>query len=118
VQTEKLLVPGCRNLLVLMHLSAWLPPPSAAVDPEGGVMYVYGGVTIVQRTNSRVPADNEPGLLHAFDFGTYTWTRISTTGVLDLPAVLAAQESKLQHFVVLLPMLLLHHPCFHDASLL
>lgn len=65
-------------------------------------MYVYGGVTIVQRTNSRVPADNEPGLLHAFDFCTYTWTRINTTGGLELPAVLAAHEFKSRHSVVLL----------------
>ena len=43
-------------------------------------MYVYGGVNIIQRNNTRVPADSEAGLLHAFNFNTYTWSTISTTG--------------------------------------
>lgn len=55
--------------------------PSAAVDPEGGVMYLYGGVTVQQKNNARVPADSEAGMLHAFDFATYTWSTIKTTGV-------------------------------------
>lgn len=42
-------------------------------------MYVYGGVTL-HVNNTRVPADSEPGLLHAFDFATYTWSTIRTTG--------------------------------------
>lgn len=48
-------------------------------------MYVYGGVTLRAQNKTRVPAarvpaDNEAGLVHAFDFATYTWTVIRTTG--------------------------------------
>jgi hypothetical protein len=43
-------------------------------------MYVYGGVTLHVKNNTRVPADSEPGLLHAFNFATYTWSTIRTTG--------------------------------------
>mgnify|MGYP001806791551 FL=1 len=44
-------------------------------------MYLYGGVTVQQKNNARVPADSEAGMLHAFDFATYTWSTIKTTGV-------------------------------------
>jgi hypothetical protein len=55
---------------------------SAAVDPERCVMYIYGGVQLVQQKKDtvRAPADQEPGLLHAFDFATYTWSTLHTTG--------------------------------------
>lgn len=43
-------------------------------------MYVYGGVTLHVQTNKRVPADSEAGLVHAFDFSTYTWSTLRTTG--------------------------------------
>jgi hypothetical protein len=43
-------------------------------------MYVYGGVTLHIQTNKRVPADSEAGLVHAFDFSTYTWSTLRTTG--------------------------------------
>jgi hypothetical protein len=43
-------------------------------------MYLYGGVTVQQKSNARVPADSEAGLLHAFDFATYTWSTMKTTG--------------------------------------
>lgn len=55
-------------------------PCSAAVDPDGGVMYVYGGVVVRELDGSRAPADTEPGLVHAFEFATYTWKKISTKG--------------------------------------
>lgn len=43
-------------------------------------MYVYGGVTLHIQTNKRIPADSEAGLVHAFDFSTYTWSTLRTTG--------------------------------------
>jgi hypothetical protein len=43
-------------------------------------MYVYGGVTLHLQTEKRIPADSEAGLVHAFDFSTYTWSTLRTTG--------------------------------------
>lgn len=53
---------------------------SAAVDPEGGSMYMYGGVTLHIKNETRVPAEGEAGLVHAFDFQTYTWSTLHTSG--------------------------------------
>eukprot|EP00878_Enallax_costatus_P035768 GHUV01039983.1.p1 GENE.GHUV01039983.1~~GHUV01039983.1.p1 ORF type:complete len:411 (+),score=90.40 GHUV01039983.1:102-1235(+) len=52
----------------------------AAVDPEAGLMYVYGGVHVRDIDGTRWPADKEPGTLHCFTFHSYTWNTINTTG--------------------------------------
>jgi hypothetical protein len=43
-------------------------------------MWVHGGVRVREHDGSRVPADSEAGLLHAFSFPTYTWSQLQTTG--------------------------------------
>ncbi len=53
---------------------------SAAVDREGGVMYVYGGVTYAMRTGQRRPADVKAGQLHAYRFGNSAWEQLATEG--------------------------------------
>lgn len=52
----------------------------AAVDPEAGVMYVYGGVHVRDFDGSRWPADKEPGTVHCYNFHSYTWSTMQTTG--------------------------------------
>jgi hypothetical protein len=52
----------------------------AAVDPEAGVMYVYGGVHIRDLDGARLPADQAAGTLHCYCFHTYTWSTLQTTG--------------------------------------
>ncbi|WIA20865.1 hypothetical protein OEZ85_005214 [Tetradesmus obliquus] len=52
----------------------------AAVDPEAGVMYVYGGVHIRDRDGARLPADEAAGTLHCYCFHSYTWSTLQTTG--------------------------------------
>uniref|UniRef100_A0A383VNZ1 BTB domain-containing protein n=1 Tax=Tetradesmus obliquus TaxID=3088 RepID=A0A383VNZ1_TETOB len=52
----------------------------AAVDPEAGVMYVYGGVHIRDRDGARLPADEAAGTLHCYCFHSYTWSTLQTAG--------------------------------------
>jgi hypothetical protein len=55
----------------------------AAVDPEAGVMYVYGGVHMRDRDGARLPADEAAGTLHCYHFHSYTWSTLQTTGGRD-----------------------------------
>lgn len=52
----------------------------AAVDPGAGVMYVYGGVHVRDRDGARLPADQIAGVLHCYEFHSYTWTILQTSG--------------------------------------
>eukprot|EP00775_Hariotina_reticulata_P009339 gene9339-9502_t len=67
---------------------------SAAVDPDACKMYVFGGVHLRDRDGARVPADNEPGLLHCYDFYSYTWTTLRTSDVPPMHTAPAAGRSK------------------------
>ena len=56
---------------------------SVAVDPEGGVMYLYGGVAYALRTGQRRPADVKAGRLYAYRFASSTWEQMDTEGGAD-----------------------------------